>query len=376
LITLFVSGEISQSERTELELLIEQRPEIRDELDDAVAVWNLLGTEEVSFTPQQVFAWQKVEEQIDFEEEDEKVVPMRSKGSRRRTLWVAAAAAIALLASVSVWFMQEPKEPLITEAVVFEPIPIHESKEVVFATTDESKSFYLPDSSLVQLNKNSKLTLHEEFDTGERVIYLEGEAFFDVHHDEERPFVVLTEHTRTKVLGTSFKVRAYPEESRKIVRVESGTVLFRSIDEGVNDSLYLYKSDQGVYDLNISSLVKEPGTPPRLLGERSNREKIIEQEARYPARFLKPNYELKSRVIAPTVVNVEIENAAQYMTYRDVLITIKYTTRQGEKEANYSMQGEVEPGMPITGRFKLKDWFRKSTLLGISIRNAEGFQKN
>ncbi len=70
----------------------------------------------------------------------------------------------------------------------------------------------LPDGSDVWLNAGSKLNYNKDFETGEREVYLTGEAFFDVVKDEKRPFVIHTSQINIKVLGTQFNVKAYDED--------------------------------------------------------------------------------------------------------------------------------------------------------------------
>lgn len=80
----------------------------------------------------------------------------------------------------------------------------------------------LPDSSTVQLNRNS--TIEYRYDRNERHIQLTGEAFFDVMPDPQRPFLVSTEYAAIKVVGTSFNVRADSEEEQVTIVVTSGVV--------------------------------------------------------------------------------------------------------------------------------------------------------
>lgn len=82
----------------------------------------------------------------------------------------------------------------------------------------------LPDGSRVRLNADSKLIVPASFEGQTREVTLIGEAFFDVAHDESRPFLIHTGDVFTKVLGTSFNVRAYPDEKNIQVVVESGKV--------------------------------------------------------------------------------------------------------------------------------------------------------
>ncbi len=78
------------------------------------------------------------------------------------------------------------------------------------ATKKGSKSFIkLPDGTQVWLNADSKLTFKENFGNKTREVSLNGEAFFDVFHDAEHPFIIHTGKADIKVLGTTFNIRNY-----------------------------------------------------------------------------------------------------------------------------------------------------------------------
>jgi ferric-dicitrate binding protein FerR (iron transport regulator) len=70
----------------------------------------------------------------------------------------------------------------------------------------------LADSSVVWLNSGSTLTYPNRFAEVNREVFLEGEAFFEIHKSYHKPFYVRTYDINIKVLGTSFNVKAYPEE--------------------------------------------------------------------------------------------------------------------------------------------------------------------
>ena len=76
----------------------------------------------------------------------------------------------------------------------------------------ERKSFQLPDGTSVMLNANSHITIAQHFNKQAREITLVGEAFFDVATAANKPFIVHTTKMDIRVLGTSFNVRAYPED--------------------------------------------------------------------------------------------------------------------------------------------------------------------
>ncbi len=78
------------------------------------------------------------------------------------------------------------------------------------ATKRGSKSIIkLPDGTQVWLNADSKLTFKENFGDKTREVSLNGEAFFDVFHDAEHPFIIHTGKADVKVLGTTFNIRNY-----------------------------------------------------------------------------------------------------------------------------------------------------------------------
>jgi ferric-dicitrate binding protein FerR (iron transport regulator) len=82
----------------------------------------------------------------------------------------------------------------------------------------------LEDSTEVWLNAGSKLGISEHFNQQKREVYLDGEAYFDVHHDVSKPFIVHTRHLITNVLGTAFSVTAYKNSPVSAVTVIRGKV--------------------------------------------------------------------------------------------------------------------------------------------------------
>jgi ferric-dicitrate binding protein FerR (iron transport regulator) len=96
--------------------------------------------------------------------------------------------------------------------------------EISAAEKQVVNEYILPDGSMVALNSNSKLIFPKEFKTDIREVTIIGEAFFDVKPNPKKPFVIHAGNAEVKVLGTSFNVRAYPENEAVEVVVESGMV--------------------------------------------------------------------------------------------------------------------------------------------------------
>lgn len=82
----------------------------------------------------------------------------------------------------------------------------------------------LSDNSSVWLNSGSKLVYPARFANDKREVYLEGEAIFEVSHNKQHPFHVLTHDVEVRVLGTVFDLSAYNDDKTTSTVLESGSV--------------------------------------------------------------------------------------------------------------------------------------------------------
>ena len=82
----------------------------------------------------------------------------------------------------------------------------------------------LADGTTVYLNAESELRYPKQFKGENRKVILVGEAYFDVYHNEQQPFLVEAGGMEVRVLGTSFGVRAYPEEENVLTTLVQGKV--------------------------------------------------------------------------------------------------------------------------------------------------------
>lgn len=95
----------------------------------------------------------------------------------------------------------------------------------VFAPKGKKKTLLLPDGSKVYLNAGSTLHYVKSFND-KRLLILEGEAFFEVAKQPNKPFIVQTKNSQIDVLGTRFNLKSYLEENKTYVTVEEGCVRF------------------------------------------------------------------------------------------------------------------------------------------------------
>ena len=94
-------------------------------------------------------------------------------------------------------------------------------------------SLTLFDGSTVWLNSGSTLQYASDFNTGKREVFVEGEAYFDVVKDKNRPFIVHLENSKVKVHGTSFNVKAYPGSGQVEAVLVEGKIEFIANDSSV-----------------------------------------------------------------------------------------------------------------------------------------------
>nr|WP_295924953.1 FecR domain-containing protein [uncultured Dyadobacter sp.] len=93
-----------------------------------------------------------------------------------------------------------------------------------FNESPEAETVRLSDGSKVTLQPNSSLTYPAAFDGNIRVVTLDGEAFFDVVKNPDKPFLVHFNKLVVKVLGTSFTIRSFDSEEKLLVTVKTGKV--------------------------------------------------------------------------------------------------------------------------------------------------------
>ncbi|MCE6988113.1 FecR family protein [Dyadobacter sp. CY323] len=196
-------------------------------------------------------ARQVIMDEVSFEKE----IPLN-----RKRLYLSAAASIAILIGVALWF--NPAET-----------PMHFAKNILKTESEirssndgtTAKTITLDDGSSIILSPNSTVRYNME-SADRRVVYLDGEAFFNVGRNPDRPFFVFANGLTTRVLGTKFKVSAYPDGMDVKVEVTSGSVRVYLTENGEeqveSEGLTLTPNQRAIYtkkDLQlVRSLVEQP----------------------------------------------------------------------------------------------------------------------
>lgn len=130
----------------------------------------------------------------------------------------AAAILLAGLLAVNGYYLLRSKKPSLAMNTVEVPL-------------GQRASLLLSDGTKVWLNAGSTLSYPSAFGEKKRPVSLIGEAFFEVAHDADKPFVVQSDRMHVEVRGTKFCMKTYPEE-RAVVTLAEGSVQVSSIDAG------------------------------------------------------------------------------------------------------------------------------------------------
>lgn len=139
--------------------------------------------------------------------------------------WLTGAAAAIFFAFLSVWFYQNQFRTNHT-VLTYKELVSDNNEGLVEQTNNSNKPqvITLSDGSSVLLQPNSKLSYPKIFTGNERKVYLSGEGFFEISKNPHKPFLVYANEIITKVVGTSFRVRAYPDQPNVEVLVRTGKV--------------------------------------------------------------------------------------------------------------------------------------------------------
>lgn len=214
------TGQISQEELSQLEALLSSDPGLRMEASALESIWAKAEPPVfTSYLPDADKAWARFKKNMDG---GAKVVvkPPRILGLIPLALAgkVAAAVAFLVMSYFAFQYIQPGNQSSTAEAIV--KIKPHRDKVM--------GGLELPDGSVVWVNSKTTFRYPYSFDGDERRVYLDGEAYFEVVKNPEKPFIVETPGGEVRVLGTSFNVKAHSSGDYEEVFVESGIVTFKA----------------------------------------------------------------------------------------------------------------------------------------------------
>lgn len=255
----YLSDECSPAEREKIEQWIQSDPINKEMMREFKYIWNASGQNSselnLFFNPEE--DWQQLcHKTRDNEKQDRSSsTPIQRpqnkypKNVRRNFTQIARVAAIILIASLvgaAAYQILYP-QPELAQPVLRE----------ISMERGQRGNITLSDGTKVTLNAESKIILPEVFQPDKREIGLQGEAFFEVAHNADRPFIVNTGQAVVQVLGTSLNVRSYPEAQTVEVVVSDGRVSLSSKKEARRNNTILTAGEIGRFIVEENRITSE-----------------------------------------------------------------------------------------------------------------------
>ena len=210
----YLTGSAGVTEKNSFEAWLMESKEHRRQYEELRKYWEVAGKVYSSDEPDLRIAWNRIYQDTLGKGK------FRDRGNHRvRSLIRTAVAASVLIAAG------------ISTKILMDYGYIGKGKLIAYTTGDSLREIILSDSTVIWMNAHSRLEAPAKFHGRKRKVYLKGEAFFKVKRNPERPFQITAKNTLTRVLGTSFDIRAFDGDETTTVFVATGKVAFSPLDD-------------------------------------------------------------------------------------------------------------------------------------------------
>lgn len=270
LIGKYISGEMSGNEAKEFILSLDDDSESKNLLHKMQNDWNTIGNYKGKEKVNTDKAWNNLISKL---EEEQLVLPETESYSFVSRVVFSRWAAVALI--------------LLTTGILFFTRYQHEQFIVIQnPSSSETLVQTLSDGSTVYLASNSELKYPEKFIRDKRTVWLKGEAFFDISHNPEMPFVIEAHDMQVEVLGTSFNLKSNEQGDFELM-VETGLVkVSKKVDPSVSDMVRAGEKLQFV----DNNLIKSSTIDKEYLGWRVNRMRFKDERLADIVQIINRNY--------------------------------------------------------------------------------------
>lgn len=198
--------------------------------------------------------------------------------------------------------------------------------------------FKLPDGTQVWLNQGSKMVYPQQFKENTRTVQLVGEGYFDVAHDEKKPFIVEIGKMAVKAVGTSFNVKAYAGDINYETTLESGKVVLLKDTNGRQSEVckmnpgeqFIFNEKTNKYSLKTVNTAKyicwKEG---KLIFADDHLDEVAERLSRwYNVKITLTDSGLKSLTYTATFVDEKLDQVLEMMQY---IMPISYSVSNRKK---------------------------------------------
>lgn len=176
----------------------------------------------------------------------------------------------------------------------------------------QRKRITLSDGSIITLSHASRIRYPKHFEKHERVLTLQGQAFFEVESDSLRPFIVHADQFSVEVLGTSFDVQSYEGEDYHDVTVATGKVRVSGTDTIADEKWHLAPSERVRYHVQNASAellsVDLEESLSWMQGRLALRDRSLGEIARHIERWYGVEVQIQNRSLEHRKFSLVLEN--------------------------------------------------------------------
>lgn len=219
LIQRFISGNADEEQRQMLNAWMNRHPDNRKLVRELKEIWQSTPPEEFDVNVQA--AWKKFQHRRKSPASLEKQKVYSSyQQTFKKPLYLLRVAAVILVSVLAGVFVQYT----LTNSNDAEQTSEFYVLQTFETEKGEKAQVTFSDGSKVTLNSASSIRFPEQFEGSKREVYLEGEAYFEVAHNPDQPFIVYAQDVEVQVLGTKFNVQGWSEDTSVEVAVREGKV--------------------------------------------------------------------------------------------------------------------------------------------------------
>jgi len=182
----------------------------------------------------------------------------------------------------------------------------------------------LQDGSKIWLNKGSSLTYKELLGTNKRLVTLNGEGYFEIAKDVDRPFTVTAEEVKVTVLGTIFNLSAYKDQSAVTVDLLEGKV---KVSTAKNDvaPVILNQGEQAIFDKFDGTLAVYASINSNILSWKTRQLIFDETSFSLVIKTLEKYFNREIQIINEAILNCSFTGTFNDPTLDEVLEVIGYS---------------------------------------------------
>jgi len=237
-----LSGEATALEEEQLHQVLQQDISLQQQYDLMKRMWHAVDSlqqttnsnEEEKQSVNRILKLAKTETQPGEE------IPVIQVRSKRKYLYAFSGGAAALILVAASWFYFSNSKKKVA-------IDNPHTQDLVAENGSRTRTI-LPDGSTVWLNAGSHISFNEDFSGKTREVTLDGEAYFDVVKQPERPFIVHVSGYNIKVLGTAFNVKSYTKDKTVETTLIRGLVQVTRQDKKEQQPIVLHPNQKLIVD--------------------------------------------------------------------------------------------------------------------------------